>query len=175
MPVCKKCNNSFPNRLKIQGKIRVLSNRKYCLDCSPFGWHNTKSLSKCIDPNNMDLCRCKYCGKEYIYNRKKGHGREICNSCIVNNRRFKLKNKIIEYKGNKCQSCGYDRCKSALELHHLDASNKEFSMSGNHCRSWKIIKAEIDKCTMLCANCHREEHEKQHLKKLQGLSHRGKA
>lgn len=70
-------------------------------------------------------------------------------------RRTKLR--AIEYKGGKCERCGYNKCPGALEFHHKNPSIKEFSIaaSGN-CKSWDKIQAELDKCDLLCANCHRE-------------------
>ena len=55
--------------------------------------------------------------------------------------------------------CGYDRCVEALEFHHLDSSRKDFGISGQgYTRSWRRIREELDKCVLLCANCHREVH-----------------
>lgn len=48
---------------------------------------------------------------------------------------------------------------AALEFDHLDPTAKEFTISGNHCRSWDVIKRELDKCVLRCANCHRERHD----------------
>jgi len=63
----------------------------------------------------------------------------------------------IEYKGGKCSICGYCKCIEALEFHHIDANNKDFSISNKgYTRSWEKVKKEIDKCLFLCANCHRE-------------------
>jgi len=65
----------------------------------------------------------------------------------------------VEYKGGKCAICGYDRCLEALEFHHLDSEGKDFGISDKgYTRSWKKVKEELDKCVMLCANCHREVH-----------------
>lgn len=77
----------------------------------------------------------------------------------VSKRRKRLKEMALEYKGGKCIACGYDRCASALDFHHIDASGKEFGVSlDGLTRSWERIKAELDKCVLLCANCHREIH-----------------
>ena len=65
----------------------------------------------------------------------------------------------VDYKGGKCQICGYSRCLEALEFHHLDDTGKDFGISDmGYTRSWKRIKEEIDKCLLLCSNCHREVH-----------------
>jgi hypothetical protein len=79
------------------------------------------------------------------------------NSYYVNKRRQFIARLAKEYKGGKCQICGYDKCFRALELHHLDPTQKEFNISHRgHCRSWERVKKEINKCVLLCANCHRE-------------------
>ncbi len=63
----------------------------------------------------------------------------------------------LEYKGNKCQICGYDKCIRALEFHHLKKEEKSFGLSESGLtRSWAKILVELDKCILLCANCHRE-------------------
>ena len=108
--------------------------------------------------------KCSYCKKEYVYERKAGHTKKICNTCIVNNRRFHLKKKCIAYKGMKCSICGYSKCDRALTFHHLNPKEKDFNISGSHCKKWEDIKRELDKCILLCMNCHMEEHEKQGLK-----------
>ncbi len=72
--------------------------------------------------------------------------------------RSKNKEKAVEYKGGKCIICGYNRCISALEFHHLDPKEKDFSISNNCNRAWYKIKIELDKCILVCSNCHREIH-----------------
>lgn len=67
----------------------------------------------------------------------------------------------IAYKGGKCEHCGYCKCDKALEFHHRDPSEKDFGISyKGETRSFDRIKVELDKCILLCANCHREEHER---------------
>jgi len=44
MPICANCNSVYPNTVKIEGIVRNLSSRKYCLECSPFGEHNTRKI-----------------------------------------------------------------------------------------------------------------------------------
>ena len=82
------------------------------------------------------------------------------NVIAVQLRRNNLKKMAIEYKGGCCQECGYDKAKTALEFHHLDPKKKDFGISSKgHTRSWEKIKEELDKCILLCSNCHREIHE----------------
>ena len=86
-----------------------------------------------------------------------------CRKCNVENvqkRRRKIKEMSIEYKGGRCEKCGYDKCNGALEFHHLDPEQKDFGIGNKgYTRSWEKIKSELDKCIMVCANCHREIHE----------------
>lgn len=82
-----------------------------------------------------------------------------CETEAVQKRREKLKVMAIAYKGGKCQICGYDRYVGALEFHHLDPTQKDFGISAKgYTRSWDKNKQELDKCILVCANCHREIH-----------------
>ena len=75
----------------------------------------------------------------------------------VAKRRRKIKTLAIEYKGGKCQICEYKKYPGALDLHHLNPNEKEFGIADKgYTRSWKIIQAELNKCILVCANCHRE-------------------
>lgn len=61
--------------------------------------------------------------------------------------------------GEQCQICGYNKCFRALELHHINSSEKERTISGNMLNvAWDILSLELRKCILLCANCHREVH-----------------
>jgi len=77
----------------------------------------------------------------------------------VARRRKKIRIQAIEYLGSKCIFCGYHRCNSALDFHHLDESHKKFGHSQDGLtRSWEKTKRELEKCILVCANCHREIH-----------------
>ncbi len=77
----------------------------------------------------------------------------------VDKRRKKIKTMAIAYKGNKCTFCGYDKCAGALEFHHLDPKGKDFGLGQNGLtRSWEKTKNELNKCVLVCSNCHKEIH-----------------
>lgn len=77
----------------------------------------------------------------------------------VQKRRKDIRWKAIAHKGGRCQICGYDRCVEALEFHHLNSSRKDFGISSKgYTRSWSKVLEELEKCILLCANCHRELH-----------------
>ena len=81
----------------------------------------------------------------------------------INNAKKKRRDtkiKAINYKGGVCQECGYHKCNSALEFHHIDPKEKDFGIGAKGCpNDWETIKIELDKCIMVCANCHREIHD----------------
>src|SRR5215211_1131197 len=106
-------------------------------------------------------CICATCVRTYEYDHRKGHTKRLCNSCQANRRvsRTELKRQMVEYKGGRCQVCGYDRCLRSLCFHHLDCKTKGFAFAGSHCLSRASIWQELDKCVLLCQNCHGEVHD----------------
>lgn len=82
-----------------------------------------------------------------------------CNTEAVTKRRKQLKVLLVDYFGGKCVLCSYDKCISALEFHHLDPNEKEFSISvSGNTRALYLLIEEAKKCILVCANCHREIH-----------------
>jgi hypothetical protein len=109
--------------------------------------------------NNSMNTTCTRCQREYVYNRKNGHRKGTCNGCAVTLYRQRRKQKCLEYKGGKCQKCGYNKCVAALQFHHRDPTQKDFGLSHKGVpQSWEKTKKELDKCDVLCANCHFEIH-----------------
>jgi len=63
---------------------------------------------------------------------------------------------LIKLMGGGCERCGYNESSAALEFHHIDSDTKEFHVGTKLPRgSWDRILAEVAKCQLLCANCHR--------------------
>jgi hypothetical protein len=86
-----------------------------------------------------------------------------CCSCTVDyssNYRKRMKQKAVDYLGGFCELCGYNKSISALNFHHRDPLLKEFELGGTGvCRRWDKLVIELDKCQLLCFNCHYEVHE----------------
>ena len=110
---------------------------------------------------------CQYCKttkpiSEFYQRRGKVGGSSYCKPCtnserLVRIRRFK--EKCVEYKGGECEICGYNKYIGALEFHHKDPSEKDLQISKVRGGTFnEKIKKELDKCQILCSNCHREIH-----------------
>jgi len=62
---------------------------------------------------------------------------------------------LNEYKTTYgCRDCGYDENPAAMDFDHVTGV-KLFTVSSGVTRSWEILLAEIEKCEVVCANCHR--------------------
>ncbi len=78
-------------------------------------------------------------------------------------RRERIKQELLQRRGGKCADCGYKKTMSALCFHHLNPKEKKFNVSGVRLSgvSRKRLEAEVDKCIVLCLNCHVERHDKE--------------
>lgn len=154
MRVCKNCNKKFPYRLMVDGKIRSLTKRKYCLECSPFGNHNTRDVIRLTEP--MECVTCK----RNLSNRR----RRFCQTCIKEKARYKIKKKIYQaLKECSCWVCGYDKGESGmyvLHFHHVNPENKTNTITEmlNSCHNFDKIMEEVRKCISICPTCHAEFH-----------------
>ena len=114
--------------------------------------------------------KCEICQKEFE-TLPNGNSRKYCFECspsypkggsrskTISALRKAMKKEAVKRKGGKCESCGYDKCLDALSFHHLDSSEKEFGLAqGGITRTWDQYWVEAQKCKLLCANCHAEEH-----------------
>jgi hypothetical protein len=132
----KSCANKHNPRRHMEGKChlcqsQISASRKYCNDCITKQRSDSKILSGI---------------------RKKNYSKLAVKSYIR-----KLKEKAIAYKGGKCQSCGYNRYNGSLQFHHVNATTKSFEISGKSI-SFERLKPELDKCVLVCSNCHGEIH-----------------
>lgn len=77
-------------------------------------------------------------------------------------RGLKRKYEIIEARGGKCEICGYNKNLAALDFHHKNPDEKEFQLDMRQLSNCSLekLESELSKCIILCANCHRELHNK---------------
>jgi len=104
------------------------------------------------------VCAWKHCTNLAI-----GRGEFCSRSCknktCVDRFRREQKRKAVEYLGGKCECCGYDKCLDALEFHHRDPNAKDFGISSSGITyKWERLRVELDKCMLVCSNCHKEIH-----------------
>ena len=148
---CQQCGKEFEASRK---------DAKYCSGaCGKKA--SRERISKGISSKNKI---CAKCGKEFTI-KNNAFSRRYCYDCIPEigntgaaNRKI-IKKWAVEYKGGKCCKCGYNKCLDALDLHHLNPTEKDFNLSDrNLSLDWNEITPELDKCILVCANCHREIH-----------------
>lgn len=108
--------------------------------------------------------KCKFCGEtnhDLFMKNGKYTSKSLCKKCHSKNTvlRFrKNKERMVAYKGGKCSICGYNKCLGALDFHHLDPKKKDINWIKIKTWSFEKAKKELDKCILVCSNCHREIH-----------------
>lgn len=152
MNICLNCKNKT-------------SNPKFCSRSCSASYTN-KSSPRRKKTKTCKVCKClikcdrTFCSPNcYKKGRKKRAVKYLTGYEKVKSFRKKLKKQAVDYKGGKCMICGYNKCIKALEFHHIDPNEKDFSLSSVS-KCFETIKKELDKCILLCANCHREEHDR---------------
>lgn len=126
-----------------------------------------------LTPPQKDCC-CRHCGVTkpacFEYGR-----RTLCKKCknsasgnsffaTRSQRRSMIKYAAVQAKGGCCQICGYRKNLAALQFHHLDPNDKHGGLTNlfRECAHGKkhaaTLAAELNRCVLLCANCHAEHH-----------------
>lgn len=93
------------------------------------------------------------------------------NSFKVSECRRNNKLRLIDYKGGKCERCGYEKSiPGAYDFHHLNPNEKDFGIAkAGNTRSLEKLKKEVDKCILVCRNCHAEIHYEIEIEKIQKI------
>lgn len=158
------CAVSKNNQLK--PKRKYTKKCKYCEKLIPANCiYCSQTCQRAMEKSIRSNKTCLLHGIEFIVERKRYNSkpstRLICTKCNVlatQNSRKEIKKRAIVYLGGKCVDCGYKKCITALEFHHIDPTTKKFTIAASYF-TWDIMQKELDKCKLLCANCHREKHE----------------
>jgi hypothetical protein len=119
----------------------------------------TKKCTKCLQ--TLDITEFYSNGYQPVTNNKKYKSQ--CKKCFDSLKKSRLSNLKLEVFGElTCKICGYNKCEKALEFHHINPEEKEYKISDLKSESEIVIKQELQKCIILCANCHREVHHGLH-------------
>lgn len=97
---------------------------------------------------------CRLCG-----NLLKDKRRRRCGSCNTRVRRMRAKLTAIAYLGGKCNRCSWQGLPAGYDFHHK-SGEKDFVIGSATNKAWAVIKAELDKCELLCRCCHAIHHSK---------------
>lgn len=122
--------------LKTQITINQINSNRKCLTCND------------VKPEEQFYKR----GKKYM-----SHCKD-CHKNIYTIKRQQVKQQAVNYLGGFCSKCGYNKCLSALEFHHIDSTTKDKDYTNLKNSFSDKLKSELDKCVLLCSNCHREHH-----------------
>ena len=140
--------------------------------CRKYRENNKKKIIEQDRLRNIEIFKkshkyCKVCKKE-IDHSQRTNGKTTCSECnkelfIKRSRSgyIKRRNTFNIFKTSfGCVICGYKKYSGALDFHHIDPKQKEIRLSGRHTASFsKKIKDELDKCVLVCKNCHYELHD----------------
>lgn len=67
-------------------------------------------------------------------------------------RYFEKREKALAYLGGQCVECGEV---DELVFDHIDPDTKEYSIAKIMCHRWEKVRAELDKCQLLCKDCNK--------------------
>ena len=149
---CRKCKRN-------KSSTDFHAGKRQCKSCVSEYYHANKKAIR--DKQKKWYTENKETKKEYVKEwRANNPAQPEQKRTYTNDRRAKLKEKCVEYMGGGGKDCGVNTNHYRVyDFHHLDTSTKLFSIStGGRSKSWEKVKNELDKCEMLCANCHRMRH-----------------
>jgi hypothetical protein len=166
MNICKCCKKEFGTRIEHGGRVWYLYNRLYCPECTPLGSRPSKR-NPALRSRKEGRHICAKCQIEKPleeFGRRSESLRplswcKMCSNNLRNTERKTSKQFAINHLGGKCMICGYSKCFTSLHCHHKDPSLKEFCIATAGKKSSEDLKKELDKCVLLCSNCHGEYHE----------------
>jgi hypothetical protein len=139
--------DSFPHKIK-----------KRCRICGKLKFHRwNSSFTQTGKPRYRG--KCEDCQKEYERELAKTEKSKESRNARRHALYLERKEIAVKVLGGKCIKCGYSKSLSGLTFHHRDASKKEFQISKMMIdKSMEEIMKEIEKCDLLCWNCHMELH-----------------
>jgi hypothetical protein len=137
----------------------------------------TKMCVKCLEEKSVDVfplqgrkstsgtrykvrrSECRDCYN--VYMREYQKGRQEHKDLVKKSKHKKLQHVQKIKKDGGCCICGYNKCVKALHFHHLNPQEKSYEITWGCFRGKSLdsLNKEMDKCVILCANCHAEVEE----------------
>ena len=154
--ICVICNKEFE---------AIKSTKKYCSkECENAARRikYKKAKENGLDPHKMGMQEkeCLICRKKFTPKSASANKRSCCYDCMPEGKqltRSDFLNLLRNKYGGKCQKCGYNNYLGALDFHHIDPTQKDFTIGNRDFKLEDCIN-EIKKCILLCSNCHKELH-----------------
>jgi transposase len=186
-------NMHFNN--KKERSVWIVNNRKERGQCIYFNCAEKALLNNVLCQKHYDISRghtglwknrkknlglCRVCGNKSAMQNPDGTYKLRCKDChekaVIMNKNIYNKNKqqAVDYKGGKCIHCGYNKSNGALDFHHVDRTQKDKNWFNLRRKPLEQLKNELDKCELLCKNCHRKVHFSSDLKHKQSQRRRNK-
>lgn len=177
--LCKSCNRSFKYYFYSEEKQKTIYlSRVYCYDCNPSG-KRPKRLEDFIIVNGVQCKRCIYCNQsksldEFHMNESRSKRRDSgCSECRnrqKSEKRYELKLRCLRHLGHKCVDCQLSNAHPAIyDFHHEGGKDfsigNELSCGHNHEKAFVKLLPELNKCVVLCSNCHRLRHARSFVSK----------
>ncbi len=165
MKTCSHCQQPIPARIIVDGQEKkTIWGRKFCYECNPFGSKIRTPIAFRNTPAGQKFCTdCKTLKSlEDFAGKPHGKKQAYCRTCAMVRQKaahWKRKQECVDRKGGKCQLCGYKKCLTSLQFHHIDPTEKSFELGFARSFSWESVVRELNKCVLLCSNCHGEVHE----------------
>lgn len=168
MKPCQICSGYIQRRIKVSGEAILLSSaRTTCIKCRPYKSTKGRQLDTTRRQivNGLEIRCCTKCNEwrdPDCYHHTTGL---ICKKCYkasytFSQKRVDLKLRAVRYKGSKCQRCNKTFPICAYSFHHRDPTAKDFAINKAGYLWNQMIQTELDKCDLLCHNCHSIKHVK---------------
>jgi len=133
------------HQLKEQQAEKAKQGLYWCSKCKQ--WKERDQFNK--DSNNPPYYVRLYCKACVSVTRNKAY-----HKTYFKKRTYTIKYKYVHMMGGQCQKCGYKEYISALEFHHVYPEHKEIEIPLYTGTEQQIVQ-ELDKCVLLCSNCHK--------------------
>jgi predicted nucleic acid-binding Zn ribbon protein len=118
--------------------------------------HNAVMSNK----SNCIVCGSTLHGKQTMFCSQTCKNRHHQSYAAQKDRGLARKLELVRAAGGRCSVCGYNRNLAALAFHHSDSDEKDFKldMRALSNRTLKSVLTELEKCILVCQNCHAELH-----------------